>query len=84
MFVTITLLSIIVGIPITITGIPSVSFDIDILELFTPLPGTIPLFVIWIVLFNLSIDEVASASIIIKKSGFVSLVIELKFSFEQE
>ena len=60
-----------VGIPIAITGIFNVSLLISMRLFPIPLPGEIPAVVIWMVLFNLSIEEDAKASITINKSGFV-------------
>ena len=57
-----------VGIPIASTGIPKVFIDSSPLLLPTPLPGNIPESVNWIVLFTLSIELEARASIIIVKS----------------
>jgi len=59
-----------VGTPIAITGIPTTSLLISFLLFETPLPGWIPVSVNWIVLFTLSNDWLAKASITKTKSGF--------------
>ena len=71
MFCTMVAPSTTVGIPIAITGIFRVSLLISMRLFPIPLPGDIPAVVIWIVLFNLSKEEDASASITISKSGFI-------------
>ena len=65
-----------VGTPMAITGIPRVFLLISKRLLPTPEPGWIPVSVIWIVLFNLSIFLLAKASIAMMKSGFTSLQID--------
>ena len=59
-----------VGIPIAITGIPSVFLLISFLVFSTPAPGTIPVSAICILLLILSMLLVARASITISNFGF--------------
>ena len=65
-----------VGIPMAITGIPRVSLLISLRMLPIPLPGWIPVSVIWILLFILLIVEAASASITMIRLGFVFFAID--------
>ena len=66
-----------VGIPIDITSVSIVFLLISPLLLFIPLPGWIPVSVIWIVLFNLSIADAQSESITMIKSGFTLAMIPI-------
>ena len=60
-----------VGTPIAITGIPRVFLFKATLLLLTPLPGWIPVSVIWIVLLSLEIELLFKESTTTTKSGLI-------------
>ena len=66
-----------VGTPIAITGMPNVFLLNSFLLFPTPLPGCIPVSVIWIVLLILSIEEDASESIAITNLGLTAFIMTL-------
>ena len=69
-----------VGTPIAITGILSFFSDISLKELKTPLPGSIPVSVIWTTLHKLSIELDDKESITIINEGFILPTIPLIIS----
>ena len=67
-----------VGTPIAITGIPRVFLFKATLLLLTPLPGWIPVSVIWIVLLTLSIELLARIEVVLRRYAKEEEVIRLK------
>ena len=71
-----------VGIPITTTSIPNVFLLSSPRSLLIPLPGLIPLLVIWIVLVKREMLFAFSESIIIIFVGLITLIILLINSYD--
>ena len=71
-----------VGTPIAITGIFKLSLDNSDRLLPIPLPGSIPVLVIWIVFWSRSTLLAASESIMIKRSGFIFSITPSIISFD--